>query len=947
MANLTIDDINAGIAGGTINETVLSHTLENLRNYAYSYLYNLQKDMVNICKTRTYYRHFTNVSDNIFTNNEFKYYQAFNVNKAFIHPNMRLKFRRSKYYDTPLTNDIILANREDLFIYNYLVFVNGYLDTSSVIKCKEELTTVCMSASAMGDLGTQFVSGATIDILFLQDSYFIDTSLLKSALVAGNYSFTLNGKNIDPTSKVFAFIWKGDTGLKRCYDVTLSNGVLTLPTLSGQYFNDTETMNIKLVVVPNYSEQSECDMNTAFTKHSEHNMPVPVANTLVFSKGTDGSLSIDNSAILTEKYPSVFKLADNRTVTNEIYTFYWNNTANSNLIFDTDMSYYLKLMNVLNKYLDGTIPQVVSTYSPYLFEYDLSEYSKSDYTVEKYGPLMYKANKISTMFNSWGFALQLYYEMLHADTNGYILSLADRDLPSKLRKDNLTEITNPDSQATFTEDRYVFIFKNDDADRALPYKFWIDGTRYLPDQLYLDGTYEYVYIPTTLITKTSTIEIEISSDNVFSATVNVGTGPSDLKFGSDTTSCPFTSLFLVDTDGNYIDRSKYQITAVVNGTTIVMDAASTMTVSNASAMQISPMSDDASNKTIIAVCNDTPVSFSKAITLSNCLVRNLNTDSIINEIKADSTRIRIFKHGLLIPPEKYLITFPSNYKDNIVIDLNFDRYINEFEVDYLPESYNVVYSAETINVNGIVNLEGYINKPFSSKYYDIYVNGMRILPAQIEKISNFTVALKDLKTLRNLYVYEKQTGAEVFKFTNATSPLLSDVLLRTDADFKNAIMAYLVDMVDDTSIADVDTMFDVVENSLLGLIEDYLETHFIDARDVVPDTIVTKYKEFFKSNVFFLDANVKYSSLNNEGNTYFLSPRKSPEIENINDPYYITEFNGMLEAFASKYIDAAIPRDDISKTYPSVYTYGGNITFLDGNATTRRFTGSSKLLGTE
>lgn len=944
---LTIDNINAGIAAGTINETVLSSTLEKLRNYAYSYLYNIQKDMVNICKTRTYYRHFTDVVDDIFTNNDFKYYKAFNISKPFIHPNMRLKFRRSKYYDTPLTNAVIAANREDLFIYNYLVFVNGYLDTSAVIKCKEELTTVCMSASAMGDLATQFVSGATVDILFLQDSYFIDTTLLKSALAAGNYSFTLNGKTIDSTSKVFAFISKGDTGLKRCYDVTMTNGVLTVPALSGQYFNDTETMNIKLLVVPNYSETFECDMNTAYMKHAEHNMPLPMNNTLVFSKGTDGSLSIDNSDILTEKYPSVFKLADNRTVTNEIYTFYWDSNTNSDLVFDTDMTYYIKLMKVLNKYLDGTIPTAISGFSPFMYEYDLTEYTKSEYAVQDYGPLLYKANKLSTMFTSWGFALQMYYELLRADTNGYIMSLAGRDLASKLRKNNSAEITAADSQKTFTEDRYVFIFKNSDADNALPYKFWIDGTRYIPDELYLDGTYEYVYIPTADITQTSTIEIERSADNVFSTTVSVGTGPTDLKFASDSTSCPFASLFLVDTDGNYVTAGKYQITAVVNGTTVNMDSSSTMVVSNASNMKISPATDDAANKTIIAVCNDTPMEFTKAVTLSNCLQRNLNDSSYIARIKADPSRIRIFKHGLLIPSEKYNITFPTNYKDNIVIDLNFDRYINQFEVDYLPEAYNVVYSADTIDANGIINLEGIINKPFSTKYYDVYVNGLRILPAQITKLSNFTISLSNLKTLRNLYIYEKQTGTEAIKFTDATSPLLSDVLLRTDADYKKAIMDFIVDMVDDTSIADVDTMFDVVENSLLGLIEDYLESNFISANETVPDTIVTKYKAFFKSNIFFIDAGIKYSSLDDDGTVYFLSPRLKPEMPNINDPYYVTEFNSMMAAFTSKYFDANAVRDDISKSYPSVYTYGGNVTFLDGNATTRRFSGSAKLMGTE
>jgi hypothetical protein len=432
----------------------------------------------------------------------------------------------------------------------------------------------------------------------------------------------------------------------------------------------------------------------------------------------------------------------------------------------------------------------------------------------------------------------------------------------------------------------------------------------------------------------------------FTTKVTVGTGATPLKFVSDSDACPFTSLFLVDSTGLYIDRAKYKITAMINGEEVTLDSESTMIVSNALDMKIYPLTTEAQNVTIYAACNDIPVEFDKSITFDNYMDRNLNKEGLIHNIKPDASRIRIFKHGLLIPSAKYNIVFPANYNDNVGIDLNFDRYFNDFNIDYLPEGYKEVYHTDDVNKDGLINLEGYINKPFSNKYYDVYVNGVKLLPSQIEKVSNFTIAVKDLPTLRKLYVYEKQTAKELFQFEGQSS-LLSDELLRTDEDFKKALLDYLVDMKGDPSVPDVDTMFDVIENFFLGLIEDYLEANYVDANGTVPDAIVNNYYGFFKNPVFYIDANEIYKSRDSVGLVYYLSPQLYPEYTHINNPYYVKEFNALAGSFVGKYLDANGARDDIAKTYPTVNRVDKDGTFFDGNATTRRFGTTSKLMGTD
>lgn len=172
---------------------------------------------------------------------------------------------------------------------------------------------------------------------------------------------------------------------------------------------------------------------------------------------------------------------------------------------------------------------------------------------------------------------------------------------------------------------------------------------------------------------------------------------------------------------NYVEDGLYQIYATINGAKTVFDKDSTMLVSNATEMYIQPISDDATFKTLYAMCNDIPITFNKEINLNNYMEKNLNIESLIHNIKPDENRIRVFKHGLLIPKEKYDIEFPKNLNDNVKIGLQFDKYINMFNVDYLPEGYHTVHSVEEIDKSGIINLEGIINKPFSLKYYDVYL----------------------------------------------------------------------------------------------------------------------------------------------------------------------------------------------------------------------------------
>ena len=946
---LSIENIDSAIADGSLNEKVLSRTLDELHNYAYNHLYKLQEDVVDICATRTYYRRFTDQADDVFSGIEFRTYKAFNILKPFIHYNYRLSFRRSPLYNTPLTNADVDKHR-DIFVYNYLVLINGNLDTSAKIRCKEELTTVCLHKDYMDEeLAKQFVNGAAIDVLFLRNSYFIDTAITKENFELGNGAFALNGgtQQIKPGSKVMAFVYKNG-GLKRLYNANYANGVISVDPRAKDYFEAGEVMNLKLVVITNFDEEFDIPLTETHFAHTEHPMPLPKKNVLMFHKNEDGSLAVDSRDLLTEKYPNVFELARpaDRETDMVAMTFYWDNEANELMHYETDLGSYQSLINILDAYKGSNIPEVIKDFKPFQYTYDTIEYNGSDYYANDgaHGPLSYKANKLNSIFKLWAYASQLYHENLREEYNGYIIDMEGRDLEDKLRTDNRGEIVKEYEQIDFPEPMYLFVFSNDDAVHRLPFKFWIDGLRYVPEYVFLDGTYQYVYIEKRLITPKTVIEIEKSVTREFRFDQTINFMPNDLKIPQGFCA-PFKSIFILDEKENYCDMSQFKFKVEINGKWYKLNPNSSYMVTPESKITVSSNDDYATTYRIVVY--DRPMEFNKHIDAQNYVKRNINQDGIIKSGKPDPKRIRIFKRGLLLSADVYDLKFPKHITEPFGIDLTFDKYINEYQVDYIPEGYVKVYHQDIIDPKGIVNLNGKLKRPFSNKYYDVYVNGRKLIPRQVEKVANFGIVLKELNVLRNLDIYEKDMYGDYYAFDAAGANFISDILLKDDPIYHEALQKTLETMIDDKSIPTADSMFDAIENFVMDIIERHLQYNVINAMDDVDEETWKRYKDAFDptSPAMIIDGDRDYLS-SNGGNddVFFLAPQTPDENVNINDPFYIQEFKKLISSLAGHYVDGMLVEHELHEGYPTVERTEDENVLIDGNDDLDRFHGEGFLM---
>ena len=120
---------------------------------------------------------------------------------------------------------------------------------------------------------------------------------------------------------------------------------------------------------------------------------------------------------------------------------------------------------------------------------------------------------------------------------------------------------------------------------------------------------------------------------------------------------------------------------------------------------------------------------------------------------------RAFKNGRLI--SKYRYDFAI--RDNILYVQTLERMETgeAFAVDVTPYRNRLIYYREKIESNRI-DLRGIINKPFDTRYYEVYLNGRRLNKTNIYPISPYEILLAGIHSEYNIEIYEKDRDWEYY-----------------------------------------------------------------------------------------------------------------------------------------------------------------------------------------
>ena len=159
--------------------------------------------------------------------------------------------------------------------------------------------------------------------------------------------------------------------------------------------------------------------------------------------------------------------------------------------------------------------------------------------------------------------------------------------------------------------------------------------------------------------------------------------------------------------------------------------------------------------------------------------------------KKDPRYFRVYQNGRLIPRHLGVVNFPDFTLD---ADIRlFPGFVRDFSVDYnisvecMPYMMKQVCYLKTIPRDKVIDLQGLIDKPFDLRWYDIYLNGRKLVKNEIEIITANKIKILKSNSLKNLEIIENSRDKEYFgAFDEGVIDIL-DLIFEIDKEFADNV----------------------------------------------------------------------------------------------------------------------------------------------------------------
>ena len=110
----------------------------------------------------------------------------------------------------------------------------------------------------------------------------------------------------------------------------------------------------------------------------------------------------------------------------------------------------------------------------------------------------------------------------------------------------------------------------------------------------------------------------------------------------------------------------------------------------------------------------------------------------------------------------------------------------------MPYMMKQVCYLESIPRDKVINLKGKIDKPFDFKWYDIYLNGKKLVKKDVEIVSANLIKILKSDSLHGLEIIENSRDREYFGGIDAFRDIIDD-LFETDKDFADNLNGSVAD----------------------------------------------------------------------------------------------------------------------------------------------------------
>lgn len=794
------------LANNTFNQETVEKSLDEIKLSSLQYLYQLQNDMIR------YTRYDFSMSDlqrSELINHTLSLLPrrwVLYVPCDFLDDNDRLRYKNSKFYDKELSCDDILNNK-DIFTYSFLMFIDGNLCMSGInIYCKEDKTYCVFNIKEKPtDKGIEKE----------QLKYLMDINARITFIKLPNYDTMLlssNANTIDHFNTA-----NGGMSLK---GFDLNNNTLCYCKLNDIYYGEEMTLTPngdKYLIDKNYMEYvkknyKDTSLQLRFINLPHYHTKVEVLKGLTdvwlqldleeYPISSDSCLIFDQNGVFMHDlrvefyYPNIYKVKgevpNDKTI--KIYFFY---CKNSKLLKHENRLkiYYKYTKDILDKYKKGNIPNMVKYYRPEDINYSIKNYQDSEYYEDHFQYKVEKMRELTKLDGEW---FRVYLKNLSIQNKYYYIDISEINLFNRIRFS--TNDCAIDEHEEFDSPMYKFTFANRFENRFKDLIVHADGTKIDHKcKIYGNKDYVYLFIPTNLIDNNTIIEIEKLPEYVKTYDFK-GESPDrrtsiNLKYPNNRLSKPLLNdIYLIDKDTNkFVDIEDYEIYDRISKD--IIDS-----VHHDSFLECSGHFEIRAKKQSMLGTN-------YQMRISKChqiYIRKIETtDDIMETIKwdidckKDSRYFRVYKNGRLLPRHIPIIRFQPDLDTGYVViipNCNLQRG-DELLIEYMPYKMNQIYYTKSIEQFKMVNLEGFIDKPFDLRWHEVYINGRKLNKNNIDIISSNRIIIKNVRSTKNFEIVENNRDKEYFGYMPIKD--IIDDLIDSNDEFKKSIEDTIKEIIDD------------------------------------------------------------------------------------------------------------------------------------------------------
>ena len=848
--SFTQEQVKEAIGLGTLNPKILNQFFYEVKLRSYDYDYAIQDQLIDLTDYKASFydvmhqKH--SVVNAIRDEGLLDTIGEFDIPKSFIGYFNRKAYRHSSLYDQPVDINTIAAN-PNLFKFAVLCFINNQLTLDYKVHPKDDITSIYFPYATYGAVAKE---DDEVRALFIPDAIAIHSRTISaqdkpSARVLKANIF--NSTTVDWTKYkgFFAYIIHHQNAVAPIFraNITYEESSNTFK-FEEDLPVDMTLYTVLMVGMEDYSQVISGGPTDTYLQLEREKMPIPKSNFIIMVRDDNG-LSYhlnDNEITIEEHYPNVYKINNPNSDYFKIIALYVDDPQNENLDYDIEIQYYLDKVNELERYRNGTIPDILAEYKPIDWDYFLNDYLTDEEIPElkpntdRWYAFLYKLNKINSYYKKWCYFFQLYLRKTYGYLENWILDISTIDLAARYRTSTAPEIPMTEmSYREFEYPQYIFSYKNDFGTTDLPYAWFVDGTFLVPDySIYYQGI-QYVYFNANNINANSYMEVERYDGVVLSEQITVQPEGTYFKLKNLRHPTILNSFFLTRNDNTYADNGE-NVNLYINdpeaGLILADLENSVYIVTKDTEFFVESVRSILQPFNVWINCNNDAKVFNYEPPENGDLTGtpDLNQDYIVKFTPQEYlSRIRIYNtEGRTFPRSSYRQTVMTSKTDKPYFSIQNSASMRiTYGVEYMGYDQKLVYSLDEIPENGYINLEGKINKPFSLVYHDVFLNGFKLNKNNIINIAPFHIAITNVETRNTLEIYERIKGTELFFFDTENqeeSDYLADKLFNTDDDYRDAVLDDLPEIVVNPDIEDIEDFIDVLYN----IINDYWIQKFMN-----------------------------------------------------------------------------------------------------------------------